>query len=106
MSKNCNTILFLLFLPSIYTCADGRCHRHGQTHPVHVKCYYIPVSIESRLLDRRKIAAGNSSSSNPITRATRNNDPQIIFSSLNDDDDDDESCDDIIESMMNDPLNS
>lgn len=34
--------------------AYARCHRYGQTRPVVCKCYYAPVSVESRLLEWRK----------------------------------------------------
>jgi hypothetical protein len=37
--------------------AYARCHRYGQEHPVHVKVYYAPVSVESRLLEWRKRAS-------------------------------------------------
>ena len=36
--------------------AYARCHRYGQEKPVHVKCYYAPVSVESRMLEWRKQA--------------------------------------------------
>ena len=36
--------------------AYARCHRYGQQHAVEVKCYYTPVSVESRLLSWRKRA--------------------------------------------------
>ena len=32
----------------------ARCHRYSQKHKVHVKVYYTPVSVESRLLEWRK----------------------------------------------------
>ena len=37
--------------------AYARCHRYGQEHPCHVKCYFAPVSVESRLLEWRKRAS-------------------------------------------------
>lgn len=37
--------------------AYARCHRYGQEHAVHVKCYYAPTSVESRLLEWRKRAS-------------------------------------------------
>jgi hypothetical protein len=40
--------------------AYARCHRYGQRQPVHVKCYYAPVSVESRLLEWRKRAFSES----------------------------------------------
>lgn len=43
--------------------AYARCHRLGQTKPVHVKVYYTPVSIESRLLDWRERTNNNLKSS-------------------------------------------
>jgi hypothetical protein len=73
----CNT-QSLLFL-------DGRCHRHGQTNAVYVKCYYVPMSMESRLLDQRKRVNKNSG-------RTQNMDQQKTpFTSLYGDDSDDEA---------------
>ena len=37
--------------------AYARCHRYGQRNDVHVKIYYAPVSVESRLLEWRKKAS-------------------------------------------------
>lgn len=36
--------------------AFARCHRFGQINPVHVKVYFSLVSVESRLLEWRKLA--------------------------------------------------
>jgi SNF2 family DNA or RNA helicase len=38
--------------------AYARCHRYGQKNPVHCKCYFVPISVESRLLEWRKRATG------------------------------------------------
>ena len=35
------------------TQAYARCHRYGQKNNVHVKVYYVPVTVESRLLEWR-----------------------------------------------------
>ena len=40
--------------------AYARCHRYGQRQPVHVRCYYAPVTVESRLLECRKRAFSDS----------------------------------------------
>lgn len=72
--------------------AYARCHRYGQEKPVHVKCYYAPVSVESRLLEWRKVAeislrarpmalSGNSSSAA---------DPNIVYSSIQNDEESDQ----------------
>jgi len=37
----------------------ARCHRYGQTRSVEVKCYYTPVSVESRLLEWRRRSTAN-----------------------------------------------
>lgn len=69
---------------------DGRCHRHGQTNAVYVKCYYVPMSMESRLLDRRKRAKEITGT---LVRATAHstNDRPINFSNLYGDDSDDDA---------------
>eukprot|EP00548_Thalassiothrix_antarctica_P009465 CAMPEP_0194162918 /NCGR_PEP_ID=MMETSP0152-20130528/79758_1 /TAXON_ID=1049557 /ORGANISM="Thalassiothrix antarctica, Strain L6-D1" /LENGTH=316 /DNA_ID=CAMNT_0038872861 /DNA_START=480 /DNA_END=1427 /DNA_ORIENTATION=- len=36
--------------------AFARCHRYGQVNSVHAKVYFSPVSVESRLLEWRKIS--------------------------------------------------
>lgn len=58
--------------------AYARCHRYGQRQPVHVKCYYVPVSVESRLLEWRKRAFSDSRGimTQPET--------QIVYSSIAD----------------------
>jgi hypothetical protein len=60
--------------------AYARCHRYGQRQPVHVKCYYVPVSVESRLLEWRKRAFSDSRGimTQPQT--------QIVYSSIADGD--------------------
>ena len=45
--------------------AYARCHRYGQTKPVHCKCYFAPVSVESRLLEWRRRAKGTSTLQEP-----------------------------------------
>jgi hypothetical protein len=42
--------------------AYARCHRYGQRNPVHCKCYFVPISVESRLLEWRKRAIGTQNS--------------------------------------------
>jgi len=67
--------------------AFARCHRYGQTRPVHVKVYYTPVSVESRLLEwRKKALEGPSRSDSNVT--TR-------FTSLDvvDNEEEDDECD-------------
>lgn len=41
--------------------AFARCHRYGQKKEVMAKCYFCPVSVESRLLEWRKRAANDAS---------------------------------------------
>jgi hypothetical protein len=71
---------------------DGRCHRHGQTNAVYVKCYYVPMSMESQLLERRKRA--KEGSSRPVT-SNSNDDTgvgtAIKFSNLYGEDSDDDA---------------
>ncbi len=69
---------------------DGRCHRHGQTNAVYVKCYYVPMSMESQLLDRRKRAKEITGTSLPATSHSTN-DRTINFSNLYGDDSDDDA---------------
>lgn len=54
--------------------AYARCHRYGQTRDVHVKVYYAPVSVESRLLRWRKRSADKF--------APAKNGPNYVFSKL------------------------
>jgi len=71
--------------------AFARCHRFGQTKHVHVKCYYTPVSTESRMLDWRKKAA--SSDSQGILGNAKTN---VVYAQMSDviyDDDDYEDDD-------------
>ena len=65
---------------------DGRCHRHGQSNAVYVKCYYVPMSMESQILERRKRAKEGTAA------ATSNDDDTTIkFSHLYGDDSDDDA---------------
>ena len=52
--------------------AYARCHRYGQQKDVRVRCYYSPVTVESRLLERRK--------KNQVTKDSTD----IIFSTIKD----------------------
>jgi len=66
--------------------AYARCHRFGQKREVHVKCYYSPVTVESRLLEWRKQGqAMPSSTSLPKEGATN-----FIFSKISQESSDDE----------------
>lgn len=66
--------------------AYARCHRYGQEHAVHVKCYFAPVSVEARLLDWRKRVSERPSGNTSDTR--------IVYSTVTaDEDDDDEDAD-------------
>jgi hypothetical protein len=58
--------------------AYARCHRYGQRQPVHVRCYYAPVSVESRLLEWRKRAFSDSRGT--VTEA----ETQLVYSSVAD----------------------
>ena len=51
----------------------ARCHRYGQTKPVEVKCYYTPVSVESRLLEWRRRSTAN----------RKHSDEKVVFSGTN-----------------------
>lgn len=66
--------------------AYARCHRYGQEHAVHVKCYYAPCSVESRLMDWRKRAAERPSGATTDTK--------IVYSPIAANDDDGTSDDD------------
>jgi hypothetical protein len=57
--------------------AYARCHRYGQTKDVHVKVYYAPVSVESRLLRWRKRSAQKF--------APASNGPNYVFTKLYED---------------------
>jgi SNF2 family DNA or RNA helicase len=48
--------------------AYARCHRYGQINPVHVKVFYTPVSVESRLLEWRKKAGQYQADNNVTTK--------------------------------------
>lgn len=63
--------------------AYARCHRYGQTKDVHVKVYYAPVSVESRLLRWRKRSAEKF--------AAPNNGPKYVFTELYEDEEDEAS---------------
>jgi hypothetical protein len=54
--------------------AYARCHRYGQENAVEVKCYYAPVSVESRLLEWRKRASERT--------AGNTTDTKIVYSTL------------------------
>jgi len=51
--------------------AYARCHRYGQKKDVHVKIYYTPVSVESRLLRWRNRAATRLSEACPYASPTK-----------------------------------
>lgn len=73
--------------------AYARCHRYGQTKPVHCKCYYSPVSVESRLLEwRRRAVNEGTAAASPSNTASLN--PHIVYSSIPIDSSDGESEDD------------
>jgi hypothetical protein len=61
-------------------------NRHGQTKAVHVKCYYAPVSVESRLLEWRKRAASSCSSAGNVSTAAPNQEATIVYSTMDVDD--------------------
>lgn len=71
--------------------AYARCHRYGQENPVHVKCYFAPVSVESRLLEWRKRAserpAGNTTDTkivySPILAEDAEADTQLTLANEN-----------------------
>mmetsp|Transcript_40151 Transcript_40151/g.82611 ORF Transcript_40151/g.82611 Transcript_40151/m.82611 type:complete len:886 (+) Transcript_40151:499-3156(+) len=65
--------------------AYARCHRYGQKKDVHVKVYYAPVSVESRLLEWRKKAAEE------ITTSGSSNSTNYVFTQLFDDEGEDDS---------------
>lgn len=72
--------------------AYARCHRYGQEHPVHVKCYYAPVSVESRLLEWRKRASEHPAGNMEDTRVVYST-VAAIDADVDDDDDDDMDVD-------------
>lgn len=61
--------------------AYARCHRYGQTKPVHCKCYYTPVSVESRLLEWRRRAVNEGTTVAPQLNAS-SLDPHIVYNSI------------------------
>lgn len=71
--------------------AYARCHRYGQTNNVHVKVYYVPVTVESRLLEWRKRAA------NKMADTLTSSGANYVFTELFDEEesDDEDSDEDI-----------
>jgi hypothetical protein len=65
--------------------AYARCHRYGQAKDVHVKVYYAPVSVESRLLRWRKRSAEKFTSANA---------PKYVFTELYEDSGEEDNIDD------------
>jgi hypothetical protein len=57
--------------------AYARIHRMGQKFACHCKIYYTPVSVESRLLEWRKLAASNGSTT---AKPSSNQDPSFVYS--------------------------
>lgn len=70
--------------------AFARCHRYGQVHPVHVKCYFTPVSVESRLLKWRKLDGATQNSSLENTKILYTD---IMDTYAENDDENNEECD-------------
>lgn len=62
--------------------AFARCHRYGQEKDVKVKCYYSPVTVESRLLEWRRQCQAQSGNAK-------------ISTVMGDDDSDDDGDDDV-----------
>ena len=71
--------------------AYARCHRYGQTNNVHVKVYYVPVTVERRLLEWRKRAA------NKMADTLTSSGANYVFTELFDEEesDDEDSDEDI-----------
>ena len=81
------------------TQAYARCHRYGQKDNVHVKVYYVPVTVESRLLEWRKRAASKMAGISSGSNAT------YVFTELFDEEhSDDESSDDGVVDMTDEGL--
>lgn len=81
------------------TQAYARCHRYGQKNDVHVKVYYVPVTVESRLLEWRKRAASKMAATSSGSNAT------YVFTELfEEEDSDDESSDDGVIDMTDEGL--
>mmetsp|Transcript_1813 Transcript_1813/g.1717 ORF Transcript_1813/g.1717 Transcript_1813/m.1717 type:complete len:404 (-) Transcript_1813:151-1362(-) len=81
--------------------AYARCHRYGQKNHVHIKIYYAPISVESRLLEWRKKASKTISQSSANTK--------VVFTDLYEDSDADISVDekdDIMESHQGGDINT
>jgi hypothetical protein len=76
----------------VWLLVGGRCHRHGQTKPVHVKCYYAPVSVESRLLEWRKRASKKDTTDAVMASVNSNQEAKIVYATMDfvDDDDDED----------------
>lgn len=72
--------------------AYARCHRYGQTKNVHVKVYYAPVSVESRLLRWRKRSAEKF--------AAASNGPNYVFTELYEDSGDEEGDDGTVDNSV------
>lgn len=71
--------------------AYGRCHRFGQKQPVVVKCYFAPVSVESRLLKWRKLVGEPSTTSDAEDdRKMAPSEPNIVFARAIDREEDEE----------------
>jgi hypothetical protein len=87
--------------------AYARCHRYSQKHKVHVKVYYTPVSVESRLLDWRKGAASNYNSYEEF-EGNFEQDTRVVIRDVNDDsgDEDDASSSSSYANDGNDDLDS
>jgi SNF2 family DNA or RNA helicase len=58
--------------------AYARIHRMGQKKECHCKIYYAPVSVESRLLEWRKLAASDGAT---LAKLSSNQDPSFVYSS-------------------------
>lgn len=67
--------------------AYARCYRYGQMSHVHCKCYYTPVSIESRLLEWRK-QSQFSVKEESCESSSKSNEPHFVYESklLNEED--------------------
>jgi hypothetical protein len=72
--------------------AYARCHRYGQTNNVHVKVYYVPVTVESRLLEWRKRAA-NKMADTPTSSGANYVFTELFDEEESDDEDSDEDID-------------
>jgi Tfp pilus assembly major pilin PilA len=59
--------------------------------PVHVKCYYAPVSVESRLLEWRKRASKKDATDAVMASVDFNQEAKIVCASMDGDDEDHQS---------------